>query len=639
MIKDFKKRFLVSIIVSIPILLLSPLIQQFIGISYKFAGDKYILWILSSFIFFYGGWPFLKGIFKELKNKEPGMMTLIALAIFVAYAYSSAVVFGLKGKFFFWELATLIDVMLLGHWIEMRSVMGASKAIEKLAQLLPDTAHLIKNGETTDIKKSEIKKEDLILVKAGEKIPVDGIIAKGESYLDESMLTGESKPIQKKKGDKVIGGSVNGDSVIEVKVIGTGEESYLNKVINLVKKAQASKSKTQKLADTAAKWLTIIALTAGVGTFIFWIIYGADLAFSIERMATVMVITCPHALGLAIPLVNAVSTSLSAKNGLLIRNRTAFENARKISIVMFDKTGTLTEGKFGVSAISVFDKNYNEEKIIKIASSLENNSEHPIAKGIIKKAKEIKVEYDKVKDFNVIKGEGVEGKINGKSIKLVSRKYIKKNNVKIPNSKIDDSGTLVYVIADNKAVGLITLADKIRSKSYATIKKLQKSGIKCWMLTGDNKKIAEAVSNKLKLNGFFAEVLPHEKLEKVKQMQNKGEFVAMTGDGINDAPALAQADVGIAIGSGTEVAAETADIILVNSNPGDVTSLILFGKATYKKMIQNLFWATGYNVIAIPLAAGALYSFGILISPAIGAGLMSLSTVIVAVNAKFLKVE
>lgn len=636
MVKDFKKKFIVSIIVTIPILLLSPLIQNFLGISYSFEGDKYVLWILSSFIFFYGGWPFLKGIFEELKKKQPGMMTLIALAIFVAYAYSSAVVFGLNGKFFFWELATLIDVMLLGHWIEMKSVLGASKALEKLAQLLPDTAHLV-NGK--DVKISELKKGDIILVKAGEKIPADGILVKGNSYIDESMLTGESKPVQKKKNDKVIGGSINGDGILEVKVEGTGEESYLNKVINLVKDAQALKSKTQRLADVAAKWLTIVAVTTGVGTFAYWIIYGPDTAFAIERMATVMVIACPHALGLAIPLVSAVSTSLSAKNGLLIRNRTAFENSRKISTIVFDKTGTLTEGKFGVTAILIFDKVYNEKKIIELASSLEKNSEHPIAKGIIDKAKQMGAEDVKAIDFKVMKGEGVEGSVSGKAVKLVSQKYITKNNVKVPNSKIDDSGTLVYILVDNKAVGVITLADRIRPESYEAIKQLQDSGVKCWMLTGDNKVIAKTVSNKLKLDGFFAEVLPHEKLEKIKELQSKGEFVAMTGDGINDAPALAQANIGIAIGSGTDVAAETADIILVNSNPKDVVSLILFGQATYKKMIQNLFWATGYNAFAIPLAAGVLIGYGILISPAIGAALMSLSTVIVAINARLLNVK
>jgi len=640
MVGDFKKRFIISVLVTIPILLLSPLIQQLFNFRLGFPGEKYVLFVLSSFIFFYGGQPFLKGFFDESKKKQPGMMTLIALATSVAYFYSSAVVFGLKGEFFFWELATLIDVMLLGHWFEMKSVLGASKALEKLAQLMPDTAHLIKGSEVKEVKISALKKGDKILIKAGEKIPADGLVVKGSSYIDESMLTGESKPVHKKLEDKVIGGSVNGDAVLEVKVEGTGEESYLNKVINLVKEAQSSKSKTQKFADKAANWLTIIAVTTGAATLIYWFINGPDLAFAIERMATVMVITCPHALGLAIPLVTAVSTSLSAKNGLLIRNRTAFENSRKITTVVFDKTGTLTEGKFGVSLVTVTDKSYDEKKIIQLAASLEKNSEHPIAKGIISRAEELKVKTLPVSDFEVIKGQGVKGKIEEKNIALVSQSYVRENNFEILKEiKVDETGTLVYVLLDNRIIGVIILADNIREESYEAIQQLKKLGIKCWMLTGDNKRIAEEVSNKLYLDGYFAEVLPHEKLEKIKELQNNGEFVAMTGDGINDAPALAQADVGIAIGSGTDVAAETADIILVNSNPLDVSSLILFGRATYSKMIQNLFWATGYNVIAIPLAAGALYNYGILISPAIGAAFMSLSTIIVAINAQFLSIR
>jgi Cu2+-exporting ATPase len=639
MVQDFKQRFIISTVITIPILALSPLIQQFLGITLVFFGSDFILWGLSSFIFFYGGWPFLKGIVDELKKKQPGMMTLIALAIFVAYGYSSAVVFGLEGKYFFWELATLIDVMLLGHWIEMKSVMGASRALEKLAKLLPDTAHLIQNGETKDVKISEIKKGDRILVKVGENIPADGIIQKGSSYLDESMLTGESKPVQKKEGNKVIGGSINGDNILEIKVEETGEDTYLNKVIKLVENAQKSKSKTQRFADKAAKWLTIIALSAGGITLIIWLFVGPDFAFAIERMATVMVITCPHALGLAIPLVIAVSTSLSAKNGLLIRNRTAFENSRNISVILFDKTGTLTEGTFGVSSIQSFNEKDSEEDILAIAASIENKSQHPIAKGIVDKAKEQQIKLLEVSDFSVMKGKGVEGTVKGKSYQLVSQQYLDENNIDTPQDAIDDIGTQVYILSDDKAVGMIILSDKIREDSYEAVKILQEAGIKCMMLTGDNKKIAKAVSEKLNLDGYFAEVLPDKKQEKVKEMQKQGEFVAMTGDGINDSPALAQADVGIAIGSGTDIAAETADIILVNSNPKDVTSLILFGKATYKKMLQNLFWATGYNAVAIPLAAGALYGYGILISPAVGAALMSLSTVIVAINAKLLRIK
>jgi P-type Cu2+ transporter len=638
MMVDFKQRFIVSIFVTIPILVLSPLVQKLLGFTFTFGGDKYLLFALSSFIFFWGGLPFLKGIISELKQKKPGMMTLIAIAISVAYFYSTAVVFGLKGKFFFWELATLIDVMLLGHWIEMRSVLGASKALEKLAQLMPDNAHLIKDNNIVEIKISELKKEDIVLVKAGEKIPADGEIIKGSSYIDESMLTGESKPVRKSIKSKVIGGSINGDEVLEIRVIGTGEDSYLTKVINLVEQAQKTRSKTEKLADVAARWLTVIAITAGIGTFIYWYIYGPDLAFAIERLATVMVIACPHALGLAIPLVNAVSTSISAKNGLLIRNRTAFENARRITTVVFDKTGTLTEGKFGVSNVVLFDNNFNEKQVLQLASSLEKNSEHPIAKGIIQKASLMEVIPLEISNFKVLKGEGIEGSINSDTITLLSRKALETRNVMIPEEMDENSiATLVFVLVNNKLIGVITLEDQIRKESYAAIAALRAQGVKCFMLTGDNRKIAEDVSNKLNLDGFFAEVLPHEKQEKIQEIQDKGEFVAMTGDGINDAPALALADIGIAIGSGTDVAAETADIILVNSNPEDVVSLLLFGRATYNKMVQNLLWATGYNAFAIPLAAGILFNYGILISPAIGAALMSLSTVIVAVNARFLK--
>jgi len=640
MMEDFKKRFVISLIVTVPILILSPLIQEFLGFDFTFTGSNYVLFILSSFIFFYGGWPFLKGLGSEIKNKSPGMMTLIAVAISVAYFYSTAVVFGLEGKFFFWELATLIDIMLLGHWIEMRSVLGASNALEKLAQLMPDEAHLIKGKEVVDVKISDISKGDHVLVKPGEKIPSDGTIVKGNSYVNESMLTGESKPVEKKKGDKVIGGAINGDGSLEINVEGTGEDSYLSKVINLVSEAQEAKSKTQHLADRAAFWLTIIALTAGFTTLFSWLYNGQNIEFSVERMATVMVITCPHALGLAIPLVVAVSTALSARNGLLIRDRTAFENARKITTIVFDKTGTLTEGNFGVSSVQSINQNYDEKKIIQLVASLEKNSEHPIATGILEKANNLEVDSLEVADFKAIKGKGVEGIIDKKPVKVVSPGYLKENNIQIPEDMmLSSSDTVVFLLVNDGLIGAIHLSDKIREESFGAIERLKKAGIKCWMLTGDNKGIAEKVSNELKLDGFFAEVLPHEKLEKVKELQSKGEFVAMTGDGVNDAPALAQANVGIAIGSGTDVAAETADIILVNSNPADVTSLILFGRATYRKMAQNLIWATGYNVVAIPLAAGVLYSQGVLLSPAAGAILMSLSTVIVAINARLLRVE
>lgn len=641
MVQDFKRRFFVSLFFMVPILILSPMIQSFINIEIAFYGSNYLLFLLSTVIFFYGGWPFLKGLYNELSDKTPGMMTLIALAISVAYVYSSAVVFGLEGRFFFWELATLIVIMLLGHWIEMRSVMSASRALEELAKLMPDTAHLIEDDEIVDVKIKELEVGDKILVRPGEKLPADGEIVDGTSYINESMLTGESEPVEKKVGDEVIGGSINGDSSIEVEIKKAGDDSYLSQVINLVSEAQEAKSKTQGLADRAALYLTIIAISVGLITLFSWLGAGRDLAFSIERMATVMVITCPHALGLAIPLVVAVSTTISAQNGLLIRNRTAFENSRKISTIIFDKTGTLTEGEFGVSEIQSFKEDYSKKDIIKYAASLESNSEHPIARGIEKEAEQKEIDYYDINDFSNIQGKGVEGKINGEKYMVVSPGYLEENNMEIPGEFEQKSGpfTITFVIERDEIIGAITLSDKIRESSKETVTQLQKKGIKVWMLTGDNEQTAKYVSDELNLDGYLAEVLPHEKQEKIKEFKGDKEFVAMTGDGVNDAPALANADIGIAIGSGTDVAAETADIILVESDPADVLTLIEFGKATYRKIVQNLFWATGYNAIAIPLAAGVLAGYGIMISPAFGAVLMSLSTVIVAINAKLLKIN
>lgn len=640
MITDFKRRFFISLIVTVPILLLSPMIHRWTNIDLSFPGSHYILFTLSTFIYFYGGWPFLTGLKDELKEKQPGMMTLIAMAISVAYLYSTATVFGLLGNDFFWELATLIDIMLLGHWIEMRSVLSASSALSKLAELMPNTAHVFRDGEVAEVYVGELRWEDKILIKPGEKVPADGTIVKGTSYINESMLTGESKPVQKGEGAQLIGGSINGDGSLEVIVKNIGKDSYLSKVIDLVKQAQESKSKTQDLANKAAFWLTIIALTVGFVTLIVWYVISKDFAYAIARMAAVMVITCPHALGLATPLVVATSTAQAAKNGLLIRNRTQFENARKIDTVVFDKTGTLTYGEFGVNFIEVFDENYTKDKVIQYATTLENNSEHPIAAGIIKKSEEMGLTSLDVADFQAIQGKGVKGTIDGKEVLVVSPGYLRENNIPLPKDLPQHGvSTDVFLIIDSALIAAIGLSDKIREESYEAIRDLKQQGIKTWMLTGDNEKTAKQVSDELGLDGYFAEVLPQQKQEKIKELQSQGRFVAMTGDGINDAPALAQADVGIAIGSGTDVAAETADIILVNSNPGDVAALIDFGKATYHKMIQNLIWATGYNVIAIPLAAGVLSGIGIVISPAVGAVLMSLSTIIVAINAKLLKLK
>ena len=640
MIEDFKKRFYISTILTIPVLILSPLIQDFLTFlqPLSFQGDKYLLFILSSVIFFYGGWPFLTGLISELKKKTPGMMTLIAVAITVAYAYSTAVTFGLEGKFFFWELATLIDIMLVGHWIEMRSVMRSSRALEELAKLMPTQAHLIqKDGSIKEIPLEEIKKGDTVLVKPGEKIPADGIILSGFSSVNESMLTGESKPVEKKEGSIVIGGSINGEGSLEIEIQKTGEESFLSQVIELVREAQESKSKTQDLANKAALYLTIIAISGGLITFIVWLLLGKDLAFALERTVTVMVITCPHALGLAVPLVVAVSSTISAQKGILIRNRVAFEKAKDIQAIIFDKTGTLTKGDFGVTDTISLDKQINEKELLKYAASLETNSEHPIAKGI---TQESETTFP-VKDFNSMPGKGVEGIVNEKMVKVVSQSYLKENKIQYSNEKInsliEQGKTVVFVLIENKLQGAIALADQIRPESKEAISQLKGMGIKCIMLTGDNRKVAQWVSKELDLDSYFAEVLPHQKAEKIKEVQKEGLIVAMVGDGVNDAPSLAQSDVGIAIGAGTDVAVEAADIILVRNNPLDILSIISLSQKTYRKMVQNLIWATGYNAIAIPIAAGALFSFGILLSPAVGAILMSLSTVIVAINARLLK--
>ncbi|MDX5428689.1 MAG: copper-translocating P-type ATPase [Bacteroidota bacterium] len=640
MIEDFKKRFWVSLALSIPILVFSPMIQGFLGYQWLLPGNAYIIFGLSSIVYFWGGWPFLKGFYTELKAKGPGMMTLIAMAISVAYFYSSATVFGLDGEDFFWELATLIVIMLLGHWLEMKSVLGASKALQLLVSMMPAEAHRVKGDNVEDVKLEELEKGDIILIKPGEKVPADAVIVEGESYLNESMLTGESKPVKKGKEQKVIGGSINGNGSLKAKVEHTGKDSYLNKVIKMVEEAQKTKSKMQNLSDRAAKWLTYIALAVGFGTLATWIVLGFPFVYALERMVTVMVIACPHALGLAIPLVVAISTAISAQNGLLIRNRTAFEESRKISALVFDKTGTLTKGDFGVTRIESVDSEYSKDEILRLSSALEQSSEHPIAVGVIKKAREVKVKIPSPENFNAITGKGVEAKVEGKDVKVVSPGYLKDKNIEIPEGAYSSAAeTVVFILIDENLSGYIALADAIRPESAEAIKTFKDNNIKVMMATGDNETVAKAVSEELGLDGYYSEVLPHQKVDIVKELQSKGEFVAMTGDGVNDAPALAQANVGIAVGSGTDVAAETADIILVNSNPQDIAHLILFGKATYNKMIQNLVWATGYNAFAIPLAAGVLYSTGFVLGPAVGAVFMSLSTIIVAINAQLLKAK
>ncbi len=643
MAADFRNRLWISLVLTLPILALSPMLQTLVGLreAIRFPGDIYVLFGLSSAVFWYGGWPFLKGLFKELKSRQPGMMTLVAVAITTAYLYSSAVVFGLTGKMFFWELATLVDIMLLGHWIEMKSVMGASKALEELAKLMPSDAHkLMPDGSVKDVPLGELVVDDKVLIKPGEKIPADGVIFEGESSVNEAMLTGESTPVIKKTGGKVIGGSINGEGSLTIEVKGTGKDSFLSQVIDLVKQAQESKSKTQNLADTAALWLTIVALGGGVFTLLAWLVFmSKDFAFAIERAVTVMVIACPHALGLAVPLVVAVSTALAAKNGLLIRNRGAFEGARKLQAIIFDKTGTLTEGHFGVTDTLVFSQDIDEDTLRKYAAAVDANSEHPIARGIAA-ASEQKLP---VENFKSISGKGAEGRVDGKEVKVVSPGYLHEQNIGMTDQRVEplqaQGKTVVFILVDGQLKGAMALADIVRPEAKQAIDALKALNISCMMLTGDNKATAKWVSDQIGLDEYFAEVLPQDKAAKVKEVQSRGGLVAMTGDGVNDAPALAQADVGIAIGAGSDVAVETADVILVRSNPLDVVAIVQLSRATYRKMIQNLVWATGYNVVAIPLAAGALYAWGMLLTPALGAVLMSASTVIVAINARLLKIK
>ena len=642
MVEEFRRRFWVSLLLTIPILALSPLIQSVLGSEelLQFPGDLFVLWGVSSVVFVYGGWPFLKGIYEELGEGQPGMMTLIAVAITVAYVYSSAVVFGLSGSIFFWELATLIDVMLVGHWIEMRSVMGASKALEELAKLMPQTAHrLTESGDLEEVPLDQLRHGDRVLIRPGEKIPADGTVVEGSSSVNEAMLTGESVPVPKEEGAEVIGGSINGEGALTVEVQKTGEEGYLSQVIDMVQEAQETKSKTQDLANRAAVWLTGIALGGGAITLFAWsAVVEADFAFALERTVTVMVITCPHALGLAVPLVVAVSTALSAQNGLLIRDRTAFETARTLQAVIFDKTGTLTEGRFGVTDTICF-ADLSDRDLLHYAAGVESRSEHPIARGIVDAVDDAPA----VEGFNAITGKGAEGVVDGRDVKVVSPGYIREHGYEMTDARYEalsgQGKTVVFVLIDEELAGAVALADVIRAESKEAVATLREKGLQVMMLTGDNRQVAEWVADELDLDDYFAEVLPDEKADKVKEVQGRGLTTAMVGDGVNDAPALATADVGIAIGAGTDVAVETADIVLVRNNPQDVAAILKLAAATYRKMVQNLWWAAGYNIFAIPVAAGVLYGWGILFGPAVGAALMSLSTVIVAVNARFLTVE
>lgn len=642
MVEDFKRRFFISILITIPILVLSPMIQMFIGVNLRFNGDTYLLFALSTVLFFYGGWPFITGAKDELGKHNPAMMTLIALAISVAYIYSTLTVFVLQGQDFFWELATLIDIMLLGHWIEMKSVMGASRALEELVKLMPEEAHLIgAGGETANVAVKSLQAGDAVLVKPGEKIPIDGIVYDGQSAVNEAMITGESTPIDKNPGDQVIGGAINGEGALKFKVSKTGQETFLSQIILLVREAQKSRSNTQRLADVAAKWLFYIAVITGTLTFSAWMILRGDFGFALERAVTVMVISCPHALGLAVPLVTAVSTSIAARRGLLIRNRAHFENARNVNAVIFDKTGTLTEGEFGITDMEAFG--ITKEALLSISYSIESQSAHPISQGIVRAAKKQKIPLKTVSDYQSITGRGLQAKVEGRSIRVMSPGFMREQKIAFDEASYEalaqQGKTVVFIVEEGKLLGYIALSDIIRDSARQAIDTLKAMNVESYMITGDNQRVASYVAGQLNMDKVFAEVLPEGKSQQVQAIKNTGKTVAMTGDGVNDAPALAQADLGIAIGAGTDVAIETADVILVRSNPLDVVSILKLSKATYGKMVQNLLWATGYNIIAIPLAAGVLYNQGIVISPAVGAILMSMSTIIVATNARLLKID
>lgn len=642
----FRNRFWVSLILSIPVILYSPSIQSWLGFTMpEFVGSQWINPAFSVIVFLYGGIPFIEMAVPEIRNRKPGMMTLISLAIIVAFAYSMFAFFSGTGMTFFWELVTLIDVMLLGHWMEMRSVRQASGALDELAKLLPDTAERITdNGDTEQVKVSELTEDDLVLVRPGASIPADGEIVEGESKLNEAMITGESKPVSKTEGDEVVAGTINGDGSLRIRITATGDDTALAGIMRLINEAQASKSDTQVLADKAAGWLFYLAISVAALTTIAWTLaIGFDLTV-LERVVTVLVIACPHAIGLAIPLVVAISTAMGANNGILVRNRLALEEARKVDTVIFDKTGTLTEGRFGVVDLWVNEK-WSEENALALAYGIEGDSEHPIARGIRQKAEDDGVNPEIVSNFEAIKGRGIQAQWNNQTAYMGGPRLLEKLDIKLTgdvesftDSANENAQTVVYLIVDETVVSAFTLADVIREESKTAINKLHEMNIKVAMLTGDSQAVAEAVAKELGIDTVFAEVLPEHKDQKVAELQKMGQKVAMVGDGVNDAPALTRADIGIAIGSGTDVAIESADIILVRSNPLDVVNIFELSQATYRKMIENLIWATGYNLFALPLAAGILVPFGgFALSPAVGAAFMSLSTVVVAINAQLLK--
>ena len=641
----FREKFWLSFILTIPVVFWSDHIQQLLGYSAPtFPGSDWIPPVLGTVIFFYGGLVFIRGAWHELRDRLPGMMTLISLAIFVAFLFSWVVQLGLiDASALWWELATLVTIMLLGHWIEMRSIDQAQGALQELAKLLPDTATRISNGEEEKVSVDELRDGDLILVRPGENIPVDGVVKKGSSDINEAMITGESRPLKKGEGDEVIAGTNNGEGSLRIEVTGTGENTKLSGIMRLVSDAQQSKSRAQNLADRAAQLLTGVAIVAGVLTLVVWQFLGAPIDFSIIRTVTVLVIACPHALGLAVPLVVAISTTLGAQNGLLVRDRRGLEEARNMNVVIFDKTGTLTLGEHRVVEMTVAD-GIEEDEALRIAAGVESESEHPIAQGILKTAEERDLDIPSSKEFRAITGKGVTAEVNGKKYQVGGPALLEEESAKVPSELRDaaekaagQGQAAIYLLQDGKALAVFAVADAIREESHEAVRALHERGIEVAMLTGDAQAVADAVAKELEIDTVFAEVLPEDKASKVKEMQAQGKRVAMVGDGVNDAPALATADIGIAIGAGTDVAVEAGHIVLVRSDPRDIPRIVTLSRSTYRKMLQNLWWAAGYNIIAIPLAAGVLAAWGILLTPALGAVLMSASTVVVAINAQFLK--
>jgi Cu2+-exporting ATPase len=641
----FRQKFWVSLVLSIPVLLFSPSIQTWLGFSLPaFTGDQWITPVFAVIVFLYGGIPFLQMAVPELKSRQPGMMTLISLAISVAFIYSLAALFLPTSTTFFWELVTLIDIMLLGHWIEMRSVRQASGALNELAKLMPDEAErVLPDGSTQSVAVSMLQNGDLVLVRPGTSVPADGEVQEGDSEVNEAMITGESKPVSKKPGDKVIAGIINQDGSLRVKVTATGDQTALAGIMRLVEQAQQSKSDTQILADKAAGWLFYVALGVAAITAIAWIVAAGFNVDVIARVATVLVIACPHALGLAVPLVVAITTAMGAQNGILVRDRLALEKAREINMIVFDKTGTLTEGEFGVVGIETAD-GYSDEQVLALAAAIEGDSEHTIARGIRQSAQRCGLTLPEVSGFEAIKGRGVQAEWDGTRVYIGGPRMLEMLKIQLPEKLSEFEGqasrkgqSVVNLVQGDGVTAAFALADVVRPESKPAIDKLHQMGVEVAMLTGDSQAVAKSVADELGIDSYFAEVLPENKDQKVAELQKQGKRVAMVGDGVNDAPALTRADVGIAIGSGTDVAIESAGIILVKSNPLDVVKIFDLSRASHRKMVQNLWWAAGYNIFALPLAAGVLAPIGVLLSPAVGALLMSLSTVIVAANAQLLR--